>query len=221
MEAQDLPMNKKLNIKAALVAYLLLLLAIPQVWAEETPYKEYEIKAAFMYQFVNFIDGWRFQQESEDGKKEDTDSKSPIVIGVIGKSPFQNAFIPLKDKQVKGRNVKVIYFKGYSELNNSGEKVTLHPRIEAIKRCDVLFLCSSEWYHIDNILNQVRYKRILTIADMPGFLEKGGIINFVVENNMVCFEVNTTGAKRAKLEIRSKLLRLAKRIINKDNVNKD
>ena len=59
----ELPMNKKTNIMTALTACLLILPAAQQALAEGTFYKEYEIKAAFMYQLVNFIDGWGFQQD--------------------------------------------------------------------------------------------------------------------------------------------------------------
>ena len=50
---------------------------------------------------------------------------------------------------------------------------------------------------------------MLTVADTEGFLEAGGIVNFVTEESNIRFEINTAAAKRAKLAIRSKLLRLA------------
>ncbi len=58
---------------------------------------------------------------------------------------------------------------------------------------------------------------------MQGFLESGGIINFVMEEKKVRFEINMTAAKSAKLKIRSQLLRLAKRVIGEDSdkSNKD
>jgi hypothetical protein len=51
------------------------------------------------------------------------------------------------------------------------------------------------------------------VGEMPGFLEAGGIMNFLMEDNKVRFEVNAAAAKHAKLKIRSQLLRLAKRVI--------
>jgi hypothetical protein len=213
-----LSMNKKTNILTVLTAFLLLLQAVHQVRAEETPYKEYEIKAAFMYQFVNFIDGWKFQKDSEGDNGENTDSDKSIIIGIIGENPFRDAFIPLKDEKTKSRKVIVKYFKGFSELDEDSEQIKLHPEIENIKQCDMLFICSSEKQYIWNILDPIRNERILTVADTPGFMEKGVIINFILEKKKVRFEVNTAGANRAKLEIRSKLLRLAERVIMKDDV---
>jgi hypothetical protein len=179
---------------------------------QSTAHHEYRVKAAFMYQFVNFIDGWKFQQG------DNKDSNRPIGIGVVGNSPFQDAFEPLKDKQVKGREVTIQYFKGLSEFDGEDEKTGHHPKLEKMKQCDLLFICSSEKHCIDKILDPVRYERVLTIADTPGFIESGGILNFIVEKNKVRFEINTAGAHRAKLEIRSKLLRLAKRVLTTDDV---
>jgi hypothetical protein len=202
--------------KSYITAFILLVtgsasLTGPAV-AESKASHEYCIKAAFMHQFVNFIDGWKFQQE------DNQDDDRPILIGVIGDSPFEDAFEPLQHKKAKGRNVTIRYFKGFSQLDDRDDKTNPHSEIENIKQCDVLFICSSEEHYIDNILDPIRHERILTIADTPGFIERGGILNFIVEKNKVCFEINTAGAYRAKLKIRSKLLRLAKRIVTTDNV---
>ena len=183
----------------------------------ETSY-EYRIKASFMYQFVNFIDGWRFQQDAKEDNGKSKGGEKSIVIGIIGKNPFRDAFVPLKDEQAKNRKVIVKYFKGLSEYDSGDEKITLHPEIENIKQCDMLFICSSEKQYVRNILEPIRNDRILTVADTQGFLEKGVTINFTLEKNKVRFEINTTGAGRANLTIRSKLLRLAQRIIMKDDI---
>jgi len=60
---------------------------------------------------------------------------------------------------------------------------------------------------------------ILTIGESDGFLESGGIINFLMEDEKVRFEINNTAAKQARLKIRSKLLRLAQRVIEEKTPN--
>jgi len=175
---------------------------------------EYKIKAVYIYQFINFIDGWDFQKE------ENKNNNEPIVIGIIGKNPFNDAFEPLKEKTVQDRKVTIKYFKGFSELKNVDKQNMSHPDIEKIKDCNVLFICASEKNYITDILSSIRNNTILTVADMQNFLEKGGIINFIIEKNKVLFNINTVAAKRAKLTIRAKLLRLAKKIIETDQVEK-
>ena len=176
---------------------------------------EYRVKATFIYQFINFIDGWKFEQEK--GEEKENQEKT-ILLGVIGKDPFGDAFKPLMDKTVKDRKIEVRRFDGFSKLKSQDKDVTVHPEINQIKKCDLLFVCSSERQYINEILEPIRNERILTIADTKGFLEKGGIINFVIEKSKVRFEINVVGAKRAKMTIRSKLLRLATHIIMEDEV---
>jgi hypothetical protein len=188
--------------------------------AQSTPNYEYRLKATFIYQFVNFIDGWKFQQEKTvNNEDEDKENKEEIIVlGIIGEDPFGDAFKPLMDKTVRDRKIGVRRFEGFSKLKSQGKSVTVHPEIDQIKKCDLLFVCPSEQQYINEILTPLRNERILTIADMENFLEKGGIINFIIEKSKVRFEINVGGAKRAKLTIRSKLLRLATRIIMEDEI---
>lgn len=176
---------------------------------------EYRIKATFLYEFVNFIDGWKFEQEKDENNKG---KEKTIMLGVIGKDPFGDAFKPLADKTVKDRKIKVQCFDGFSKYKSQDKDVTAHPQIDQLKKCDILFVCSSEQKYIDKILNPIRKERILTIADTKDFLEKGGIINFIIKRSKVRFEINVEGARRAKLTIRSKLLRLATDVIMEDEV---
>ncbi|MBN2182506.1 MAG: YfiR family protein [Sedimentisphaerales bacterium] len=188
--------------------------------AQSKPSHEYRLKATFIYQFINFVDGWKFEQQTDQEKAEDEKTDEFILIGIVGEDPFGDSFKPLAEKAIKGRKIKVRIFKGFSELNSGDEKVAIHPEIEDIKKCDLLFVCVSEQKYINEILDPIRNLRILTVADTKGFLKKGGIINFIIENNKVRFEINVSGAKRAKMTIRSKLLRLAAEIIMKDDLDK-
>jgi len=154
-------------------------------------YKEYQIKAAFIYNFMKFID-WPKEQA---GKKV-------FTLGIVGKSPFGDAFDSIIKKKIKDKELVLKQFGGFEQLEKKG----------SIKECHLIFICASEKENIKQIIETVKDSSILTISDTAGFLESGGIINFLFENNKVRFEVNVTAAEKAKLEIRSKLLRLAKRV---------
>ena len=192
-----------------------ILSCVSTVAAQSSVSYEYRLKATFIYQFINFIDGWKFQQEKDENNENKGEK---ILIGVIGEDPFGDAFKPLLEKTIKDRKMEVKRFEGFSELKSRDKNVTIHPEIRQIKKCDLLFVCSSEQKYINEILDPIRNERIMTIADTEGFLEKGGIINFIIKKNKVRFEINIAGAKRAKMTIRSKLLRLAVRIIMDDEV---
>jgi len=174
--------------------------------ADTEPSREYQIKAAFLYNFIKFVD-WP--------KEAMPDGNEPITIGVIGKDPFGNAFEPVKDKDVREKKVVVKRFKSIADLKKLGEsgKDELDRQIEAVKKCQLLFVCSSEKEHLKDIVNAVKHRPVLTVGDTEEFLQSGGIISFVMEDQKVRFEVNLTAAEHAKLKIRSQLLRLAKRVI--------
>ena len=199
-----------MRIKAYIfvVAVLALLVApmAPQAHADSAQSREYKIKAAFLYNFIKFVD-WP--------KEKMADSNEPITIGVIGTDPFGHAFGPIKDKKVKGRKVVIRRFKGFKEQGSSDkkDKSELKRTIESLRKCHLLFICSSEKEKLREIINLVKDDSVLTVGDMEGFLESGGIINFLMVDKKVRFEINNTAAKQAKLKIRSKLLRLAKRFI--------
>ncbi len=182
-------------------------------YAQTQTAKEYQLKAAFLFNFISFVDGDRFNLSADEVKA--AKAKTPMVIGIVGKDPFENAFDLLKGKEVKERPVTVKRFKSLDECKGADGKIPAqHPELEALKACHVLFVCASEKEHLKNLLEPLRTHTLLTVADVSGFLEAGGMINFIIEDNKVRFDVNAAATARAKLEIRSKLLRLARTVKN-------
>ncbi len=76
---------------------------------------------------------------------------------------------------------------------------------------DVILAALSTGMRLGEILSGLRGESILTVGESDAFLDKGGIINFVLEQGKVRFEINDRAAEEAGLKISSKLLRLAKR----------
>ena len=178
--------------------------------------REYKVKAAFLLNFIKFVDGGRFNPH--DGADPGADEPNgPIVVAVLGTPPSTEAFAELAGRQVRDRSVVVRQFKGFDELKSEQGKIPeLHPDMEQIKKCHVLFLCPAEKPFVRQTLATLRTEGILTVADVPGFLQAGGVINFVIEEKKVRFEVNLAAAARAKLQVRSSLLRLAIKIVEHD-----
>ncbi len=168
--------------------------------------KEYQVKAAFTFNFIKFVN-WP--------KDKTADSNEPIIMGVIGNSPSAKAFEPIKGKKVGGKSVVLKMFRPFEQIKksieNDEDKAT--KEIEDMKRCHVLFVCISEKEYFKDIMKIVGNNPVLTVADADGFLESGGIINLIAEEGKIRFEISAAAAKKAKLKIRSQLLRLAKRVI--------
>jgi len=203
-------MKIKVYIFVVLVLPLFLVPPVAEVRADSAQSQEYRIKAAFLYNFARFVE-WP--------EKKVDESSEPMTFGIIGKDPFGDAFASLKYKRVRGRSIIIKRFGGVDEFRESigKSKTELGLKIEALRKCDLLFICSSEQKNLSRIVSLVKNHNVLTVGDMKGFLEAGGIINFLMEDKKVRFEINVTAAEYAKLKIRSKLLKLAKRVIEEES----
>lgn len=201
-----------MKIKAYTLTFLALALLVvpivPKARAEAAPNKEHQIKAAFIYNFIKFVD-WPEEKMA--------DSNEPITIGIIGSEDFIKAFEPIIHKKVKNRSISIKYFKGYEKLERTQEDDRQwNQKMEALKTCHLLTFCSGDSVRIKDlsqIIKALKGSPVLTVGETDGFLESGGIINFLMEDKKVRFEINVAAAKKNKLKISSKLLRLAKRVV--------
>ena len=170
--------------------FLLLAFFAAFVWptilrAENASQREYEIKAAYLYNFINYID-WPENAFPAPG--------GTITIGVVGQNRFGAALEVLNSKQVKGRTLVLKQITDTKDLD----------------QCQMVFINSSEKSHVAELLEKLKNSRALTVSEIDGFAEQGGIINFISEHNKVRFEINPDAAHRLGLNISSELLKLAK-----------
>jgi hypothetical protein len=173
-------------------------------------YQEYEVKAAFIYNFLKFVD-WPEEKMAR--------SSNQIIIGIVGEDPFGSAVDIFKDKTVENRNLVIKRFEGFRQLKEAAEKDKLaNEKLEALKTCHLLFICPSERKQVIEIIEFVSKDGVLTVGDVGEVIESGGVIGFAMEDNKIRFDVNLTAAEKTGLKIRSQLLRLAKKVI-KDESN--
>lgn len=147
---------------------------------------EYEIKAAFLYNFVKFVE-W-----PNEVLPETSDTITVCVLG--GGDPSVEPLESIQGKIVRGRRLSVRRIRA----------------IKDVESCHVLFISSSEESRLPQIMQSLHGSSVLTVGEMEGFIPSGGIINFVVERNKVRFEINPTSAERARLKLSSQLLSLAR-----------
>jgi hypothetical protein len=233
----DTVKNRAYNL--VFLAVLLLVAAIASQAAgassqssDEHSAKEYRVKAAFIYNFMKFIE-WPRETTDRDAdgenprepKKDDDKKDEPIVIGMVCDNPFGKAFEPIIKKKIDNKKVIIRKFEGldkYKAGNKDKYKEQYEAKYgEALRKCKVLFVYSAQECSCEDIIGIVKDSSVLTIGETKDFAAKGGIIGFVVEKNKVRFEVNLTAAKRANLKISSKLLRLAKRVIKEKKTTED
>ena len=177
-------------VRTRYIFAVMLLLVIGRGAVAAAP-TEYQLKAAFLLNFAKFID-WPQAAFKEP--------RSPIVICVFGEDPFDRSI----DEVVRGQTL--------------GERPFAVKRVAQIQKdepCHILFVRSVERERFERILGGVKNLPILTVGEDEEFARASGMINFIVENNKIRFEVNLETAERAGLKFSSRLLQLAKTVRGK------
>ena len=153
--------------------------------AQETQPSEYQLKAAFLYNFAKFVE-WPSEALPQNN--------SPFVIGILGENPFADDLKKtVAGKKVSDHPIDVVPFSTAAEATN----------------CHILFISSSEKTRLAEIFKSLQGVPILTVGETEQFTEAGGMVNFVREANKIRFQINDNTAKVARLKISSKLLSLA------------
>lgn len=151
--------------------------------AQTSAPNEYQVKAAFLYNFIKFVE---WPPESFQ------DERQPILLCLFGENPFGETLAMVASRPVKERSLLV-------------KTIT---SVDAASGCQVIFISPAE--EQQRILVMVKTKPVLTVGETEHFAAKGGIINFIVIDNKINFEINPEAAQRARLSISSQLLKLAR-----------
>ncbi len=182
----DLRRNRRSGWRMFLIA---LVLCSPPAGAQAQSATEYQVKAAYLFNFAKFIE-WPASSFP--------DASAPLRICVLGQDPFGQQLRGItNEKTVNGRKLEV-------------NQVT---DLRQARSCHILFIASSEKASMKQILEGLGGASVLTVGDSKGFADLGGMINFVLENDRVQFEVNRKAAEQVGLKISSKLLSVAKFVI--------
>jgi uncharacterized protein DUF4154 len=147
---------------------------------------EYEVKAAFLYNFIQFVE-WPPAALA--------DPSSPFRVCVYGQDPFGTVL----ERTMRGEQ-------------RSGHPLTVEivPIGESAMQCHLLFVPQSQAGRAAAALRTTGDAPILSIGESPNFLRAGGMINLFVEGGRVRFDINMSAASARGLVPSSKLLRVAR-----------
>jgi YfiR/HmsC-like len=155
----------------------------PAASAEDFP--EYRLKVAFLYNFAVFTE-W----PAEVG--------TTLQFCLQGTDPFGRDLDALQGKPVGARSLQV--------QRKTGN--------ESLKGCHIVFIAATALERLPRVLDEVRGLPVLLVADSPGAAGHGVMLNLsVAQNNKITFEANLPAARAARLQLSSKLLRLATEVI--------
>lgn len=174
------------NLVRALVIVVACLATAITAAAQSPRAPEYEVKAAFLYNFAKFVE-WPPQAF--------TQSSAPLRICVLGQDPFGDTL----SKIVQGKSI-------------SG-RIIMNQRLQSTseaRACHILFISRSDPEDLNKAIQSTRDLPVLTVGESDDFLAQGGVVNFVLEEDRVRFEINLRAAESHRLKLSSKLLAVAR-----------
>jgi hypothetical protein len=164
----------------------------------DEPSREYRLKAAFVYRFLQFTE-WPAEVFASDD--------APLVVAVVGDDPFDGALEQaLAGKTVGRRAIRLAHLPAPPDSNagmgGAGRA----------SDCHLLFVPPSlAPQDVVDLLRQVRGAPVLTVSDGGAeFTQDGGVLRLLVEDNRVRFEVNLTAVRRQQLKMSAQVLKLAR-----------
>jgi len=172
-----------LSVPFRLILWLTLCCAMPCAFASPTP--EYQVKAAFLFNFSEFV-SWPPQAFSS--------ADAPLVIAVLGHDPFGADLDAIISGERIGQHPLIV--RRYQDVSE-------------LAGCHILFIDRSKATDLPQILQALRGRDILTVSDIDGSAESGVMIDLVTQSNHIRMRINVAAAHASGLTISSQLLRPA------------
>jgi hypothetical protein len=168
------------------LALFLLALPFATLMAQQDRPTQYDVEAVYLLNFAKFV---RWPQTSG--------AQRAVSICVLG----DESFATILDRTVGGEKV-------------NGQPVIEKriSRTDEASACSILYIGASHAAQAGSVLALLQEQPVLTVSDMPEFLERGGVIQFVVRDNRVRFEVNLEPTTRDGLMLSSELLKVAVKV---------
>ena len=170
--------------RVVLILFILQMAFLNNVSASHhTVYDLYKLKAAFIYNFIKYIQ-W----------PDDTGTRVNLCLFTDDKI-FESINEVIKDKLLNGKKLIVLNMKEVG-LNQNNE-------------CDIVFISKLFENTLELLLSAFNNSPVLTIGESEEFERLGGIIIFFIEDNKIRFKINNSAARQSNLTICSHLLKLS------------
>ena len=181
--------------RCRLICRTLLIFSASLSWAQGPRPTVPQVEAAYLYNFGKFVT-W---------PPDRTTDADQFRICVLGKDPFGSVLdSTVAGELIGGRQIAV-------------RRIT---HVQQAAPCNILFVSASEEDNLAPVLDEANRMHILTVSDLKRFAQRGGVIGLSVQAERVRFEVNRKAAERSHLQLSSELLKVAFKVIDKDEAGK-
>lgn len=166
--------------RAVLACLLCTQLLSTQIFAQ-TVAPESDVEAAYLFNFGKFM---RTQRHTA----------THFTICILGVNPFGSKLTELTSREtIDGRPMQAVTIT----------------QVEEARACDIVYLGEPDPTRMESDLKQLSGSPVLTVSTMPDFLEHGGMIQFVIQQDHVRFRVNLDAVTRSNIQLSSELLKVA------------
>ncbi|CAN5293443.1 hypothetical protein BH11PSE11_BH11PSE11_10320 [soil metagenome] len=168
--------------------WLLVGMSVLQIAGAQQAAIERQVKAAYLFKFGSYITWPDRAFPAAD---------SPIRIGVLGADDLAEELAQMAaGKTVNGRPLSIRRIQ----------------RDEALPDLNVLFVSRSHKDKLDKILAATRGQSIVTVSDFDDYAAHGSMINFVIVDGRLRFEISLRPAQQENISISARLLAAAHRV---------
>ncbi len=175
-------------MKHFFLVLLLLSFLVSYSFSLSSPTEE-ELKTAFVYNFLKFVSWPEINSQN-------------IYLCFVGETKLEPYLLSLDGKKIRKKLVKVREIK---KIDSN------------LSQCHAIFVGKVSKKVMKQILQEAEKNMILTISDVSGFVESGGIIEIFLFDNKIRFKINLFVANKSGLKISSRLLKLAQKVIRNDH----
>lgn len=170
------------------VACALLVWGSGTAWSASGSSGEYDVKAALLSHFVTFVE-WE--------PRSFTEADGSFALCVLGRDPFGSRL----EKAFEGKTV-------------ARREVTIHrsTSLRDLRSCQLIFVSDSEEKRVGAVVRELAGRNVLTVSDIDGFVDRGGMIQLKRSGKRVQFEINRRSTEQARLKISDQLFNLASKV---------
>jgi|ERR1017187_1889484 hypothetical protein len=175
--------------RALSVVCLVSLLAFDRgLAADPAPLAEHQIKALYLYNLTKYME---WPADAFAG------SNAPFTIGLLAGPDLREDLLEItKGKDINGREILVRSIESTQD----------------VKSCQLIFLESGDKQRLTQILNAAKDSPVLPVGVSEDFLVSGGIISFARKDNKLRLRIDLNAARRARLTVSAKLMKVAENV---------
>ncbi|MBN1415365.1 MAG: YfiR family protein [Bacteroidales bacterium] len=118
----------------------------------------------------------------------------PFIIGVLGTSAVAEELdLYTKGKKVGAQDIQVMRYKTVQEIGS----------------CHILFIPFAKSRQLTEVTSAIQGKSTLVITEKNGALNEGSVINFIILEDKLKFELKAENASKRGIKVSSKLEEMA------------